>query len=299
MGVLFRAWGRDRRVIMLQCIKHTTARFNEQRAAGRGVALLTLATAVSFLTILPGPSRAPSGEQIIASRAFYPAVGLLLGLLLVGMEETCRRVFPLHLTAGVLVVTLVVATRGLHLDGLMDVCDGVFGGYTRERRLEIMQDSHIGSFAVAGSLSILLLKYGAILSMLSLTESGKVWALLLFPCLSRWAMVLQLSAFAYARRQGLGAAFASGTRVLPTVTAGATALVASGVLGAGGGLILLATATGVAWAMGRVLSSLLGGLTGDVYGATNEVVEVVSLGTAVALIPHGLIIPLHEMARGW
>ena len=225
-------------------------------------------------------------------------MGLLLGLTLVGLEEACSRVFPIYLTGGVLVVTLVVVTRGLHLDGLMDVCDGLFGGYTRERRLEIMRDSHVGAFAVAGALSVLLLKYGAILSLLSLTESGKVWALLLFPCLSRWAMVLQLSAFTYVRPQGLGSAFSHGSAFVPTVVAGATAIAASAVLGSGGGLILFALATAVAWTMGRVISSLLGGLTGDVYGATNEVVEVITLGTVVALIPHDLVTPLHDLLGG-
>ena len=66
----------------------------------------------------------------------------------------------------------------------MDTCDGLLGGSTTERRLEIMQDSRVGSFAVAGAACVLLLKYGALVSLLSLTESGKEWVLLLFPMLS-------------------------------------------------------------------------------------------------------------------
>ena len=225
-------------------------------------------------------------------------VGLLLGLMLVGLEEACTRVFPIYLTGGVLVVSLVITTRGLHLDGLMDVCDGVLGGYTRERRLEIMRDSHVGSFAVAGAASILLLKFGAIMSLLSLPESGKVWVLLLFPCLSRWAMVLQLSAFPYVRSQGLGSAFHEGSIAVPTLVAVTIAVIAAVVLAGVGGLVLFAAASLVAMAMGRAVSSLLGGVTGDVYGATNEVAEVVILGTAVALMPHDLLTPLHDILGG-
>ena len=178
------------------------------------------------------PRRSPTPRQISASRACYPLVGLLLGLVLVGLEDGFSRIFPVYLTSAVLVVTLVVATGGLHLDGLMDTCDGLFGGHTRQQRLEIMRDSHVGAFAVAGALSIVLLKWAAILSLLSLTEpEGDLqWrglGLLLFPVLSRWAMVLQLSAFPYARSEGLGLAFHQGARLAPASVATAVTLVAS------------------------------------------------------------------------
>ncbi|MCH7512221.1 MAG: adenosylcobinamide-GDP ribazoletransferase, partial [Chloroflexi bacterium] len=90
-------------------------------------------------------------REISDSRAYYPAVGLLLGLLLVGVDIGARELFPVHLTAALLLAVLVVATRALHLDGFMDMCDGLFGGYTKERRLEIMKDTNVGAFAVAGA----------------------------------------------------------------------------------------------------------------------------------------------------
>ena len=73
-------------------------------------------------------------RNISHSRAFYPAIGLMIGLVLVGVEEGSSRVFSEPLTAAFLVAVMIVVTRGLHLDGLMDVFDGVFGGFTRERR---------------------------------------------------------------------------------------------------------------------------------------------------------------------
>lgn len=129
-------------------------------------------------------------------------MGLLLGLLLVGVERGAGEIFPLYLVAALLLATLTLVTRGLHLDGLMDVCDGLFGGYTPQRRLEIMRDSHVGAFAVVGAASLLILKYGALVSLLSLRAPGQEWALLLFPMYSRWAMVLLMGAFPYVRSQG-------------------------------------------------------------------------------------------------
>ena len=228
-----------------------------------------------------------------------------MGALLVGLEAGFSKILPAYMTGAVLVAALVVATRGLHLDGLMDVSDGLFGGYTRERRLEIMRDPRVGAFAVAGALCIVLLKWTAVLSLITLPESsGKMdlpWkglALLLFPILSRWAMVLQISAFPYARAQGLGAAFRQGGQLIPTLAGAVIALAASLLLAGLGGLALFGMATALAWLMGKWMSAMLGGLTGDTYGATNEVAEVAVLGTAVALMPHDLITPLHDLVRG-
>ncbi len=232
-------------------------------------------------------------------------MGLLLGALLVGLEAGLSEILPVYLTGAVLVAAPVVATRGLHLDGLMDVSDGLFGGYTRERRLEIMRDPRVGAFAVAGALCVILLKWSAILSLLTLPDSsgkmGLPWkglVLLLFPVLSRWAMVFQLSAFPYARTQGLGAAFREGGQLIPALAAAVIALAASLLLAGLGGLALFGMATALAWLMGKWMSALLGGLTGDTYGATNEVVEVAVLGMAIALMPHDLITPLHDLVRG-
>ena len=114
---------------------------------------------MGFLTWLPATRlRGRTQREISNSRAYFPLVGLLIGLAMVGLEAGSSRVFPVPLTAALLVVFLVVITRGLHIDGLMDICDGVFGGATPERRLEIMRDSRVGAFAVAGAGSIILLK---------------------------------------------------------------------------------------------------------------------------------------------
>ena len=211
---------------------------------------------------------------------------------MVGVELGGRELFPVYLTAALLLVVLVVTTRGLHLDGFMDVCDGLFGGYTRERRLEIMRDSNVGAFAVAGVASLLILKYGALLSLLTIPSPGKEWSLLLFPMMSRWSMVVALEAFPYVRGDGLGSPFHEGGSRLATFIAVLIAVLASAVLGGIGGIGSLFGASVLAWFLGKVMSNMLGGLTGDSYGAINEVTEVGVLVAAVALLPHGLIEPL-------
>ncbi len=255
--------------------------------------MASLLAALSFLTIFPARRPADVTQQIISnSRAWFPLVGLLLGLVLVGLEWVLGFVFPIYLTAAVLAVFPIIITRGLHLDGLMDTCDGLFGGDTPEMRREIMRDSHVGAFAVAGAGCILLLKYGALLSLLSLNLPGKEWAILLFPVISRYTMVLQLLVFRYARSLGLGSPFHAGDARLPSAVAAIISAVAALALGGIGGLLILAGVCLLALLLGQGMVKLAGGMTGDTYGATNEVSEVVALMASAAIVPFGLLGPI-------
>ena len=249
--------------------------------------LAPLLIAASFLTLLPVGLAAAADREISRSRGWYPVVGLGYGLLLAGIAALCGLlgIAPL-LTAALLVATLALGSRFLHLDGLMDVCDGVLGGHTAERRLEIMRDSRVGAFAVAGAGCALLVKYGALASLLD-NELHAVWPLLLlFPTLSRWTMTLLLTAFPYGRRQGIGTAFASGGRPwLPTLLALLTALSVAIAVGGPGGVAILAGASALALLFGYWTARQLGGgLTGDCYGAANEIIETAALVALVALV---------------
>ena len=246
--------------------------------------------AVGFLTILPVSPRDQDG--LAYARGYFPLVGLALGLLLAGLDMilsgylflpqgTFIALAPNHLLeSALLVVLLVVLTRGLHLDGFMDSCDALFGGYTRERRLEIMRDPHVGAFAVVGVVCLLVIKCAAIAGLL---QPLRLHMLILFPCLSRWAVLLVMELYPYARSEGLGSAFL-GERgrlqlVFGLLCALFASLLAAGVLG----LILLLSASLIAWIIGAWASRLLGGLTGDVYGAINEIVETAILVLACFL----------------
>ena len=261
-----------------------------------------LRAALGFLTILPV---APGDAGGLASaRGWFPVVGLLLGLTLACLDLLMQwgypllndeyRQFPSVLSASILAVALAGLTRALHLDGFMDCCDALFGGFDRERRLAILRDSHVGAFAVVGVVGLLLLKVAAIMA---LPAAGRLWILLLFPCLSRWGMLLVLEFFPYARSQGIGVPFQpSGVRM--QLLGGLLVAVAAAVVLAGpGGLALLGLATGVAMTLAWWASRLLGGVTGDVYGAVNETAETAVLILA-AILAHGIsadfLGPIHQ-----
>src|SRR5205085_576009 len=102
-----------------------------------------------------------------------------------------------------LVVLLLVATGGLHADGLMDTCDAVFVHASAERRLEIMRDPRVGAFGVIGLLSVVLLKVASLEALPA--NLSRLGLLVLAPTLGRWAIVFLSTVFPYGRERGLGA----------------------------------------------------------------------------------------------
>jgi adenosylcobinamide-GDP ribazoletransferase len=203
---------------------------------------------------------------------YFPLVGALLGTLLAGLDRALASIFPAGVSTVLVLAAWVVATGALHLDGFLDACDGLFGGYTPEARLEIMRDERVGAFGLAGGVLLLLLKTTA----LAATPS-RATSLLLAPTLARWGMALAVVAFPYARPKGLGRAMKDhaswGQVALATAIGLAVAWLAAGWLG----LVALALAGATAWAVARFVLARLPGLTGDVYGAISETVEVVIL----------------------
>ncbi len=177
----------------------------------------------------------------------------------------------------------------------MDTCDALFGGDSAEKRLGIMRDSRVGSFAVAGAACLFLISFAAIVS---LWPPGRFWALLVIPCLSRWAMVVTMAAFPYARSEdGLGSAFLRGGTRAQTVIATLLAAAAAVAFAGATGIVLLVVAGAVAVIVGRIATSRLGGVTGDVYGAVNELAMMAMLVTA-SLIVLGDIMPLEPLWSG-
>lgn len=242
---------------------------------------LEIVAATRFLSVLPLPgppdrfeTSSADDQTLHLGSAYFPFVGFLLATLLYLVQLFFSLVLPRLALSAVLVVTLVLLTGGLHLDGLMDTCDGLFGGRTRERRLEIMRDSRVGSFGVLGGVCILLLKFALFASI-----EPHVLSLVFFivlPC-TRWAMVLALRVFPSARPGGLGATFRQTVTMPRLVLAAITAFLLALVVGHGVGVLAWCVATGVALLLGTWVTRLIGGLTGDIYGAIAECGEVVVL----------------------
>jgi adenosylcobinamide-GDP ribazoletransferase len=244
------------------------------------------AAAVQFLSILPVPGSAQLFEKdkvtpgLVIGCEYFPLVGLLLALLLWLLVLVFAPFVPQLVLAALLVAALVILTGGLHLDGLMDSCDGLFGGSTRERKLEIMRDSRVGSFGVLGAACLLLLKFAL---FASIKVHALPFALMMTLPSARWAMVLALRVFPSARTSGLGAAFHQAVTTERLLVAGIIALVIVLVLGQLIGLLVWMAATVTALLLGFWITRSIGGLTGDSYGAIEEVVEVVALLVLVML----------------
>jgi adenosylcobinamide-GDP ribazoletransferase len=244
----------------------------------------TFLQAFSFLTILPvGHPSLSKGKELARSMAFFPLVGLLIGLILSAGYYLFSLFLPKSITLWSTVGLLALLTRGLHLDGFADTLDGLASGRSKERILEVMRDSRIGAFGVIGLIFLIGGKY------LALDQISKVsipYSLILMAVMGRNSMVLVCFRSPYARPgQGLAKPFAEnlGYRemALSSATAFGIALLATGVLG-----ILVFLGTGL-FSLGYryFFITKLGGVTGDVLGGANELSELLCLILLVILEP--------------
>ena len=182
-----------------------------------------------------------------------------------------QAILPPLVSAALIVVTWAVLTGGLHLDGWADCCDALPATVTRERRLEILKDPRLGSFGGIGLVLLLMCKFAAVASLPQASA-----ALILAPILGRWAIVNVAAAFPLARPDGMAAHFRAGLARRELTWVALTVALVCGAVGWGGLMAFVATVLTAAL-MGRWATSRLGGVTGDVYGATCELVEAVVL----------------------
>lgn len=239
-------------------------------------------TAVRFLTVLPIPGAARVTERQLGRAAgWYPLVGALIGAILAACAWAALLLWSALPAAAVVVTVWVLLTRGLHLDGLADTFDGLGGGATRQRRLEIMKDSRVGSFGVLAVVLCLGLK----LSLLAgLPKALDIRVLVVVPALGRWAMLGALVGFPAAAPAGLGALVKTHVRWPQLLLGSVTSLALAWLLLGPRGLAAAAAAVAAGGLFALLCSRRLGGLTGDTYGAICEIGEVAALGAASALV---------------
>lgn len=231
--------------------------------------------ALQFLTTIPVFLRRDlRPEEIGGSTTYFPIVGIIVGLILVGLNWLLSIMLPPAIVHVLLIVSLALLTGGLHLEGFVDTCDGIAGHRPVEERWRIMHDSRTGAFGVIGAVLLLLVKY---VSLSSLPGQLVMTTLVFMPVVSRWVMVYSIFAYPYARPSGLGQVFKQATNwpkfTVATALTFAVAIVLIPMLRLAG----LATIIGV-WiitvAVAGHLKARLAGLTGDTYGAINEIAEV-------------------------
>ncbi|WP_296764508.1 adenosylcobinamide-GDP ribazoletransferase [Sediminimonas sp.] len=235
-----------------------------------------VAVALSLLTRLPLNPGAADFTRATAAVWAYPLAGLAVAAI-AGMISWAAQALglPAPLAAGLSLAGLVVLTGAMHEDGLADSADGLWGGWDRARRLEIMKDSHTGSYGVIA----LILSLGARWMALSLLwqQGGAVAALIAAAALSRGAMPALMAALPHARADGLSRSVG---RPTPRM-AGLAALLAVGIAGLSIGpveAITAALAAGLAaWAVARIARARIGGQTGDILGACQQCCEIAAL----------------------
>ncbi len=231
--------------------------------------------AAGFLTILPVISAPASESDVAASLAWFPLVGLALGIAL-ALEDYALAFFIGHaLRSALVVLSMAALTGAVHLDGLADTADALGAGRDRDRALEILRDSRIGSFGAIALFFVLALK---VLALAGLAGPPRLAALVLAPVASRWSMVAVGYRLEYLRPAGAGSALGlDSARNLAIASLVALAafmpFVSHATLGA-----CLAAFLGT-FAMRRFYVRWMGGVTGDLIGACGEIVETLVLVT--------------------
>jgi adenosylcobinamide-GDP ribazoletransferase len=242
------------------------------------VRLNNLAAAVSFLTRIP--VRLREEPSMTAAVPWFPVVGAGIGVIVGGVAVGLAELVPMSVAAAVAVLVGVLVTGAFHEDGLADVADAFAGGWTVEQRLRILKDPLHGSYGVAALCGTIVLRIVALASLgPAVAFAGAVAA----HTLARGAAVGLMGTVRVATADGLGADYA---RSLPRRSA---------VVGVAVSIAIAAVATG--WwvgplAVAAVLAAItvgwlavrkIGGITGDVLGATEQVAECLVLVTITAL----------------
>lgn len=239
------------------------------------VQITSLLVAVQFLTICPPFIRRTfSPSELGRAVGYFPLIGAALGILLAGAAWALTRVFPSGVSAALVLALWVILTGSLHIDGFLDACDGLFGGFTPDERLRIMRDERIGGFALTGGALLFITKYATLAAL-----GASAPALVLAPVLGRWAMAAGVVIFPYARLQGLGRDMKDQAGQGQLALATLIGLVAAWLAAGAAGLVAVGVAVAVTLALARFVMQRIPGLTGDIYGALCEVVEIAVLLT--------------------
>ncbi len=222
--------------------------------------------AVAFLTILPTAGARFRPERMVG---FFPVVGLLLGIIVAGLDVLARFLWSEPLAAMIVVLAFILLTGALHVDGLADAGDGLFSHRTRERILQIMKDSRVGVMGVVCMIGVLALKWGGVLAL----SEDRFLALVLIPAYSRLGMLAGMRWLPYGRPEGgTGAPFCVPNSKMCMFWSTGLLVPLSIFLGWKGVVLNVFFVVACAGIL-SMYSRVIGCITGDTLGAMNEVLE--------------------------
>jgi len=236
----------------------------------------SLRSAIQFLTVVPvGRTDAPSLNRL--GRAYFPLVGTLVGLVAGVVFAVAAPILGRLFAATAALGTAALLTGGLHLDGLADATDGLLGGGSAERRLEIMRDPRVGSFGV---IALVLVLVGDVSLLSAMAPARAIAGLLVAGTISRLAVLAVIVSIPYVRSDGLGVAVAGGRKVRDLAVGMLLTVIVC---------LIDPRRSAVAIALSAVAALLvvgwahrqMGGATGDVYGACAELCQLAGLAAFV------------------
>lgn len=246
-----------------------------------------LQTAASFLTWVPISRTAAEAFDLRRAARAFPVAGALIGFAAAIVVVLCASLgMSSLLSAALAIFALVIITGALHEDGLADTVDGFWGAADREGKLKIMRDARIGTFGVLALLFSVVIRIAALQQILSEGAFQAAAALIAAGAVSRHGMVALMRRSANARGEGL--AFSAGT---PWAGAERTSLITALAIGLpaawlAGGIVgvLVAGALAILAFIGvkELARYHIGGHTGDVCGAMQQIIEIAVL-TGLAL----------------
>ncbi len=237
---------------------------------------------LQFLTTIPikislGATEKDYGEGL----AFAPVIGLVIGGILALTYYIAAFIFPASINAIIIIIEYILLTGGLHLDGLGDTFDGLFSNKSKDRMLEIMKDSRLGTNAVLAVISVILLYYG----FLSQIPSEHICVVLvLFPVAGRAATLIGAAVSNYARNNGLGKSFVDYCGIEQMTLGLIFSVLIFGIAFSLWGIALCFASVAAALITVKILSGKIDGVTGDILGAICEINQVITIACFFILL---------------
>ncbi len=232
----------------------------------------SLFIAIQFLTIIPFGKKLKIEEGDFArSMVFFPVVGLIIGMFLVLINYLALIFLSSFVINVLIIITWVILTGALHLDGFADTVDGLWGGQSKEERLKIMKDSFIGAKGGVALFCLLALKFALLMEII---PHYKYQTLLFTPVMGRWAMVVGIFLAPYAKEEGMAMPFVEHKDKRHLLWASLIALIIGLFLFKFVSLGIMGLTFFVTFILTSYLKRRIGGITGDTLGALEEIIEV-------------------------
>lgn len=235
-----------------------------------------IAVAVALLTRLPVPG-APDYARGAAAAWAYPLAGLAVAAMAGGAGLLASYAgLPAPFSALIVLGFLIALTGAMHEDGLADTADGLWGGWDREKRLQIMKDSHIGTYGVVAIFLCLAWRYAAILMLYDMSPILGFSAVLAAALLSRASMPILMAVLPHARDSGLSHRVGRAPRRTAALSVLVAGVLAFAVIGQAIAPALVVAAI-ASLLVGLIARRKIGGQTGDILGASQQLAEIAVL----------------------